>query len=413
MEQYELEKMQALRTTRSQFFANISHEFKTPLTLIISPLKAMQKKLEKIENKNQVNVMLRNAERLLRLINQILDLSKLESGITELKTTQFDIVDFTENKASNFQPYSEEQSIKFQLDLPSQPILLYFEKDKMEKILINLLSNAFKYTPEYGEIKLTIKQEENQVIISIIDTGIGISSDQIGRIFNRFYQVKNHTETSNSGTGIGLSLTKQLVELHGGKIEVTSKEGEGTQFDVKFPIGKSHLKSHQIESDFFPHIISEDTQIELKNFTTSSKESIAKTTPIDSDHPLILIVEDNPDLRSFTKTYLQTNYRIIEAENGQKGFEMAKQHIPDLIITDLRMPIMNGFELCEQIRNDEITSHILIIMLTVKSSQENKKLGYEYGADYYLTKPFNPKLLELRIKNILSCLLYTSDAADE
>ncbi|MFK7772286.1 MAG: two-component regulator propeller domain-containing protein [Saprospiraceae bacterium] len=401
VEHLERERMQALGETRSQFFANISHEFKTPLTLIISPLKAMQKKLVKKENKNQVNVMLSNAERLLRLINQILDLSKLESGVTKLKTTKFDIVDFVENIANNFHPYSKEQFISFQLDLPEQPIPLYFEKDKMEKILINLLSNAFKYTPEYGKIKLGVTQEEDQVIISIVDSGIGISKDQINQIFDRFYQAKNHTETKNSGTGIGLSLTKQLVTLHGGKIEVASKEGEGTQFKVKFPIGKSHLSPHQIESEYSPHIISEDTRIELKDFNISTSEPSEKIVQEDSDLPLILIIEDNPDLRSFTKTYLQTNYRIIEAENGQQGLELAKQHIPDLIITDLRMPIMNGFELCEQIRSHEMTCHILIIMLTVKSSEESKKRGYEYGANYYLTKPFNPNLLNIRIKNIL------------
>jgi signal transduction histidine kinase/CheY-like chemotaxis protein/AraC-like DNA-binding protein len=400
VEHYQMERMQELNKTRSQFFANISHEFKTPLTLIISPLKAIQKKLEKIENKNQVNVMLRNAERLLRLINQILDLSKLESGITELKTTQFDIVEFAENMANNFHPYSEEQFITFELDLPEKPIPLYFEKDKMEKILINLISNAFKYTPAYGKIILAITPAENQVVISLKDTGIGISSDQIDRIFNRYYQAKNSNETS--GTGIGLSLTKQLVELHGGMIKVTSSQNQGTQFQATFPMGKSHLSPIQVEPEQVPHSMSEDSQIELKEFNISTSEVVEKIAHEDNSQPLILIVEDNPDIRAFAKAHLETSYQIIEAENGKQGYEMAKQNIPDIIITDLRMPEMNGFELCEKIRNDEKTSHISIIMLTVKSSDESKEMGFEYGADYYLTKPFNPKSLNLRINNILN-----------
>ncbi|MEM6966649.1 MAG: ATP-binding protein, partial [Bacteroidota bacterium] len=385
---------------RSQFFANISHEFKTPLTLIISPLKSMQKKLEKIENKNQVNVMLRNAERLLRLINQILDLSKLESGIEELKTSKFDIVTFTENIASNFQPYSEEQFISFKIQLPPQPIPLYFEKDKMEKILINLISNAFKYTPEFGTVALTMEAEDDQVRISISDTGIGISPDQLQLIFNRFYQGKN--KGARSGTGIGLSLTKQLVELHGGKIEVSSQQGQGTQFEVILPLGKAHLRSHQVDHEISPHRLSEDSRIELQEFKIAATPNQDKVISEDTDLPLILIVEDNPDLRAFTRTYLQTHYRIIEAENGKQAYELARRSIPDLIVTDLMMPQMNGFELVQQIRNDEKTSHIFIIMLTVKSSEESRKMGYEYGADYYLTKPFNPKLLDLRIKNILN-----------
>ncbi|MFK8007108.1 MAG: two-component regulator propeller domain-containing protein [Saprospiraceae bacterium] len=400
VEHLQMERMQGLNKIRSQFFANISHEFKTPLTLIISPLKAMQKKLEKIENKNQVNVMLRNAERLLRLINQILDLSKLESGITELKTTQYDIVEFAKNMADNFHPFSKEQFITFELDLPKEPIPLYFEKDKMEKILINLISNAFKYTPTHGKIKLTITSEEKQVLISIKDTGIGISSDQIDRIFNRYYQAKNNNETT--GTGIGLSLTKQLVELHGGIIEVTSFQNQGTQFNVTFPLGKLHLSPHQIEPEHIPHSMSEDSQIELKEFNISVPIVDKKIATEDNHQPLILIVEDNPDLREFIKSYLETKYQIIEAENGKQGYEMAKHNIPDIIITDLRMPEMNGFEMCKKIRNDEKTNHISIIMLTVKSSDESKEMGFEYGADYYLTKPFNPKSLDLRIKNILN-----------
>lgn len=399
LKQNESVRMKELNNMRSQFFANMTHEFKTPLTLIISPLKMMQKKLEKIENKNQVNVMLRNAERLHRLINQMLDLSKIESGLAELKTSKYDIVRFSENMASNFIPYSEEQSISFKIDIPETSIPIYFEKDKMEKVFINLLSNAFKYTSKEDKITVQLSSNEKYAIISFIDTGIGIPSDKLHLIFDRFYQVKN--SNTHIGSGIGLSLTKQLVELHGGKIEVKSQQGSGTRFDVFLLKGASHLAPKQIISDAATHRLSEDSIIELKDFEVATDQDFYQKGKDENELPLILIVEDNPDLRSFTKTCLQGNYRVIEAEDGEQGFELAKSKIPDLIITDLMMPKMNGFELCQKLRNNEKTSHIFIIMLTVKSSEESIQMGFEFGVNHYLTKPFNPKILNLRIKNSL------------
>lgn len=401
-EQLERTKMEELNEVKSRFFANISHEFKTPLTLIITPLNAMKRKLNKAENKNQVNVMLRNAERLNTLINQILALSKLESGTEKLKAFEFDIVDFCENIANNFHNYAEEQFISFEVKLPDHPINLYFEKDKMSKVLINLLSNAFKFTQEFGRINFTLTDDDRWVRIVVADTGIGIPEGQIEHVFERFYQAKND-RVNSAGTGIGLSLSKQLVELHKGKIEVKSVEGQGTTFEVFLPKGKKHLVESQIVEVAPLHILSEDSKNELKDFKIKgiSKEVGGEVESEDSNVPVVLIAEDNPDLRAFTRTYLQTNYQIIEAENGLKAFQLAKKHIPDIVITDWMMPEMTGNELVKKLRSDEKTSHIFILMVTVKSSDESKEEGFESGVDYYITKPFNPKLLDLRIQNIL------------
>lgn len=392
-------KMEELNEVKSRFFANISHEFKTPLTLIISPLKAIQSRLEKVENKNQVSLMLRNAERLLILINQILALSKLESGTEKLKTSEVNIVEFVREITDNFHNYAEEQFITFEVEIPNEPIPVYFEKDKIEKVLINLISNAFKFTPEFGRVQFSLEKEEEQVKMAVSDTGIGISGEQLEHIFERFYRAGTHGKST--GTGIGLSLSSQLIKLHKGTIEVKSTEGQGTTFEVFLPLGKQHLEEHQILKVAPHHTLSEDSKLELKDFNVKTNQEESLSESAEGHLPVVLIAEDNPDLRSFTRTYLQTNYQIIEAEDGHQAFQLAKKHIPDIIITDWVMPEMTGFELAQKIRQNEKTSHIFILMLTVKSSDISKEEGFEAGVDYYITKPFNPKLLDLRIQNIL------------
>ena len=399
LEQLELTRMEELNKVKSRFFANISHEFKTPLTLIISPLKAIQKRLEKVENKSQINLMLRNAERLLILINQILALSKLEAGSEKLKASKFNIVEFARNITNIFYPYAEEQFITFEVEVPDEVINLYFEKDKIEKVLINLISNAFKFTPEFGQITFRLEKIEDQVKMTISDTGIGISSEQLEHIFERFYHGEDNRK--NSGTGIGLSLSKQLVELHKGTISAKSNEGKGATFEVLLPMGKAHLENTQIIELFDDHTLSEDSKIELKDFNIKTKQEELAPEATGSNLPVVLIAEDNSDLRSFTRTYLQSYYQIIEAENGLQAFQRTIKHIPDIVITDWMMPEMTGFELAEKLREDERTNHITILMVTVKSSEESKEEGFKGGVDYYITKPFNPKLLHLRIQNIL------------
>ncbi len=402
LEHLELKKTQEISQLKSQFFANISHEFRTPLTLIIGPLKSLINDTYKGDHKNQFRIMARNADRLLRLINQILDLSKLESGSMGLQASEQDIVKFLKPIAYAFTSYADRQFITYKCHFPDNKLPVYFDGDKVEKIIINLLSNALKYTPEFGKVLFKVEEDNKYVHLIVEDTGVGISEKHIKYIFNRFYQVEDKHQ---KGTGIGLALTKELVDLHKGLINVESKEGEGTTFKVSLLKGQSHLTDDQItatETQYqYEHTELSDMELEVPAYnrdTETIKED--NNTEID-DLPVILVAEDNADMRLFISEYLVTNYKVIEAENGKEAIELALENIPDVIVSDIMMPEVNGYELCEKIKKDDRTSHIPVILLTAKASGESTEKGFEMGADYYVTKPFNPKLLELRIKNIL------------
>ena len=400
LEHLELTKMQELDQLKSRFFANISHEFRTPLTLIISPLKSLYLDETKNEYKKQMRMMIRNAERLLRLINQILDLSKLESGSVKLKASEQDLVKFIKPIAFSFSTYADKQFITYKTNLPKQPIYLYFEQDKLEKVFSNLLANAIKYTPEFGEVSLTVQKKDEYAEIIIADSGIGIPQDQVSYIFNRFYRAQH--KVSQKGTGIGLALTRELVELHKGKIEVSSIEGRGTTFRVLLPLGHKHLEPAEISEDRIIHQANTDNYehedlLTEQNPVSKSSENL-KT---ENNLPLVLIAEDNADMLAFISSYLESEYRILECSNGKEALDLALEQIPDIIISDIMMPEMDGYQLCQLLKNDEKTSHIPVILLTAKASDESVEQGFELGANYYVTKPFNPKLLALRIKNIL------------
>lgn len=406
LEHVELTKMQELDQLKSRFFANISHEFRTPLTLIISPLKSLYLDETKHGYKKQIRTMIRNSERLLRLINQILDLSQLESGSMKLRASKQDIVAFLKPIVFSLSSYADRQYITYKTNFPEKPVELFFERDKLEKVFTNLLSNAVKYTPEFGEVqvKLSVEQDTFQVIIS--DTGIGIPEDQLDFIFNRFYRA--HEQDRPKGTGIGLALTKELVELHRGNISVKSKVGIGTTFAVTFPLGQTHLKDEEIVDLSEVEDFSDATEIYEEDVfesyagvrqSPSSREEKVETNGYDT--PVVLIAEDNPEMCAFISDFLETNYQVLTCENGKKALDLAKEQIPDIIISDVMMPIMDGYQLCKALKVDEKTSHIPIILLTAKASDESTEYGFELGANYYVTKPFNPKLLALRVKNIL------------
>jgi DNA-binding response OmpR family regulator/anti-sigma regulatory factor (Ser/Thr protein kinase) len=269
-------------------------------------------------------------------------------------------------------------------------------------VITNLLSNAFKFTPEGGKIEFTVEKMITDVEIRITDNGIGIPRERIDNIFNRFYQVDGSQTRESEGTGIGLALTKELVELHKGKIKVESKEDEGTTFTVLLPLGKEHLKPEEIVKKEIPketELIIGDTELipEMEN----RKEKTDIDALLDTEKPLLLIVEDNSDVRRYIISHLEEDYRIQEAIDGEEGLEQARNHIPDLIISDVMMPKMDGFELCNRIKTDENTSHIPIIMLTAKATSKDKIEGYETGADDYIMKPFDAAELKVRIKNII------------
>ena len=393
-------QIQELDRLKTDFFTNISHEFRTPLTLIISPLEQYLSENKDIINpeRKKAESIYRNAKQLQKLINQLLDLSKLEAGRLLPEITQRDIVAFAEKITNSFSDLAEHKKIYLKYEAPQPCIMAFFDRDIVEKILTNLLSNALKFSKIGGTITVSVYRnpsDEDKVVIKVSDDGIGIGKENLPNIFNRFYQVQDKYQKQIVGTGVGLALCKELVELHRGEILVSSKIGQGTTFFVYLPINKNAFDTQWIrpgESD------NESKNLEIKNSTPISHRNVEA---IDKDKPIILIAEDNEDLRVYIREIFEANFQIIEAENGKIALELAQKNLPDLIISDWIMPLMTGIELCESIKTNAHTSHIPVLILTSKSSIESKTMGLETGADDYITKPFNANLLAVRVKNIL------------
>ncbi len=384
---------------KSRFFANISHEFRTPLTLILGQIESVMSSGMEAKDKGKLQIANRNARRLLALINQLLDLSKIEAGSMQLKAEQHNIVSFLKSLFYSFESLAESQKISLKFESEFENIPVFFEPDKMEKVFYNLLSNAFKFTSA-GEIKVSLNIINSFIEIKIKDSGIGIPPERLANIFDRFYQVDSSSTREHEGTGIGLALAKELIELHKGNISVKSKEGEGSEFIIQLPAGD--LK---IEKEYLIGVPDDDFSFKsLKNILDTNvnekgTEIINKVS--ENNKEIILIVEDNPDVRAYIIEQLETDYKVISASNGEEGIDKAQDKIPDLIITDIMMPRMNGFEFSKRIRSDEKTSHVPIIMLTAKAGLDDKIEGLETGIDVYLTKPFNAKELMVRVKNLI------------
>ena len=424
LETVEAVKYKEINRMKSHFFANVSHEFRTPLTLILGPAEKLISKFQDEDVQKQTGAIKRNANRLLGLINQLLDLSKLEAGKLELKASKQNIVPFLKGITMSFESVAERKDITLKVIPDREQIDLYFDKEKMTKIMTNLLSNAFKFTPEGGKITVIIKPSSfpplvkgelkgGSVEIKVRDSGIGISEEELPKLFDRFYQVDSSQTREHEGTGIGLALTKELVELHKGKISVNSKPGEGTEFIIELPTGRTHLKDEEIveETAHTEDVILHPDLVGKKNLVdnnTSDSLHFDRLGVTDSNSEgnenknIILVVEDNSDVREFIKDSLDNQFQIEEASNGEQGVRKAEQIIPDLIISDVMMPKMDGNELTRMLKNDEKTSHIPIILLTAKSEQQSKLEGLETGADDYLTKPFDTKELQIRINNLIS-----------
>ncbi|MEL6537646.1 MAG: two-component regulator propeller domain-containing protein, partial [Bacteroidota bacterium] len=358
-EHLELTKAQELSDVKSRFFANISHEFRTPLTLILGPLRSLLKGTFHGDPKDQYKVMLRNGERLLNLINQILELSKVESGSLQLQVSELDLVATLKPIIFPFNEYAERKYLTFTVSFPKNKVTLWADPDKLEKIVVNLLSNAFKYTPEYGQVSVAIEIEANHCKVRIQDTGVGIAEENMAHIFDRFYQVNNKVQ----GTGIGLALTKELVELHHGTIEVDSRVGEGTCFCVSIPLGKDHFTQTELATAMAPTEAPQETppRNEAANNKVHEKPTLL---PVSEGKPLtLLIAEDNDDMRQFLVQQLEGHYQILEAANGQQALVLAQAQNPDAILSDVMMPELDGFELCAQIKSNPDTAHIPVILL--------------------------------------------------
>jgi signal transduction histidine kinase/ligand-binding sensor domain-containing protein/DNA-binding response OmpR family regulator len=400
LEKVETDTLRKLDHLKSQFFANISHEFRTPLTLILGQVESVISSNVATKEKGKLQVANRNARRLLTLINQLLDLSKLEAGSMELKAEQHNIVIFLKSLFYSFESLAETQKITLKFDSEMENIPVVFDPDKMEKVFYNLVSNALKFTSVRGEIKISLKTFSSIVEIKIKDNGIGIPADLLPHIFDRFYQVDSSITREHEGTGIGLALAKELVELHKGKISVYSTEKEGTEFIIQLPLGDFKIEKEQlveIRTDEFSFNNFDD---ETKAMETSQRPDFPDAES-GAVREIILIVEDNFDVRAYIKEQLESDYKIIEAENGETGLVKAQENIPDLIITDVMMPKIDGYQFSKMIRSDEKTSHIPIIMLTAKAGLDDKIEGLETGIDDYITKPFSAKELRVRVKNLI------------
>ena len=395
----ELDKM------KSNFFANISHEFRTPLTLLLSPLeRALSSENGWKTDRNVTEMMFRNAKRLQTLINQLLDLSKLESGQMKLFLSEGDIIQFVKVIAASFESLAQSKNIFFQYRISKTAYSCFYDSDKLEIILNNLLSNAFKFTQEGGKVDLVLdfdqKNKEEYLKFTVSDTGKGIPESALPKIFDRFYQADASSSREFEGSGIGLSLTKELVTLMNGTITVQSKAGAGSIFILQIPAITATDKDFIFPKELNNSLILRDHEIEVNETFRNKKTS--QTVKEDNDTlPLILLVEDNIDLSAYLTGVLDKDFKVITAFNGKQGFEIALENIPDLILSDMMMPEMDGFELCTKIRSEETTSHIPFVLLTARAAIEDRLEGFELGADEYLTKPFNVNELHVRINNLL------------
>ena len=402
LEHLETKRYHEMNTLKSRFFANISHEFRTPLTLILGPLQKMLKRLRDKESQHDLSLMQKHARRLLSLVSQLLDLSKLEANKMALRTTEQNIVPLIKGLVQSFSSLAERKNIDLTFKSDVKVLPVFVQKDIIVKIINNLLTNAFKFTDRGGSVSISLiaDDEKKFAVISVTDTGIGIPVERLEKIFDRFYQVDGDQNREHEGTGIGLSLIKELTELHKGKISVKSKEGEGSTFSVQLPLGKEHLTPKEIieaveQSD--SEQIKPEVLIDIDSELTVDKKMIQTW---DSTWE-ILIVEDNIDVRNYIRSYLDNDYFCMEAGNGQIGFEKAVKKLPDLIISDIMMPVVDGVEFCRKVKSDERTSHIPVILLTAKADIEDRLDGLVTGADDYLTKPFEARELLIRIQNLI------------
>ncbi|MDW3648079.1 MAG: two-component regulator propeller domain-containing protein [Bacteroidia bacterium] len=395
LEQIQRNKVKELSQMKSRFFANISHEFKTPLTLIQSPLiELMQMKLLQ-PFKGHLDLMKKNSERLQKLIDEILDISKLESGNIELQEEYRDMSFFLRSVLDYFAQYAKKQKLELIADFPKETIRMKFDPDKMEKVLFNILSNAIKFTPPSGKINVELEKGENEIKIIVSDTGKGIKAENLPYVFDLYNSQNAPGDTS--GTGIGLHLAKQYVELHKGEITVSSVENKGTVFSIHLPLTVDEDQTEILTSTGELMFAKEEAVIPLKDL----KEHRLSKRPDPLQKPIILIAEDNEEIRDFLCNILKDEYRIIPCSNGAEAYEQTQLSIPDLILSDVIMPKLSGYELCKKIRENEKTCHIIFFILSVKSNERHLEEGLSYGADQYLSKPFNPKQLKLMIRNAI------------
>lgn len=429
-----LKREDALHQAKLNFFTNISHEIRTHLALIIGPVEKLLLNRQEGENARQLGTIKKNSESLLQLVSELMDFRKAESGHLQLHVSRENIVAFVRDIYTSFFNLAGTRNIKADFIASENDMEVYFDREQLEKVFFNLLSNAFKFTPDGGIISVLIENRKPGVEIRVIDNGKGIAPENLEKLFLNYYQ-ENDDDTQNTGYGIGLALSHSIVELHGGTLQVSSEavsafnhsdgaeadhnhpKGNRTCFTVVLPAGKAHFSENQLlpetQRTKLPEI-GDDSGYEeklIKAATTEATFQGSGSLPANQSNRSItrtdrkysiLLVEDNPELRTFIKDALEENYQVIESIHGAKGWESAVENIPDLIISDVMMPEMDGFELCRRLKTDARTSHIPVILLTAKTSTDHQVNGLQQGADIYLTKPFSIPVLELHIRNQLT-----------
>ncbi len=404
----ETEKWQELNKMKSQFFANISHEFRTPLTLVLGTAKQLLKEANDPKVQEKYHIQIRNGNRLLRLVNQLLDLSKIESGKTRVNAQKRDIIPMIKGVCQCFEHQLKLEDIKLTCNSGAESILLYYDPAMMEKILVNVISNAIKFTKPGGLVTIDIIEKE-VLEIQVKDTGSGISQEYLPHIFDRFYQAGNNYERDPYGSGIGLALTRELVLLHHGEIKADSIVGVGTTIIIQLLWGRDHFKDEEIVKSDKEKFIQDTlikTEIEYllpdKIINIGSQNNVPDAgNEVENNLPILLVVEDNIDMCNYIHNILQNEFKIIKALDGKAGFDLAAEYVPDLIISDVMMPEMDGFVLCDHLKTDVRTSHIPVILLTARSTRESKLEGLQVGADDYLVKPFDESELLTRSLNLV------------
>lgn len=388
------EKDNEIYKLKQQFFTNISHEIRTPVTLIISSINRLFNNdyLKDGRKIKAANTIRRNSNLLLRLVNELLDVKKLENNDITLKVAENNIVSFVKEIYSSFSDVASDRNINYELKTDLSKSILWFDKNQLEKVIFNLISNAFKFTHDNGEISIIISEEQEKVVIKIKDNGIGLSKENQKKIFKRFYQVDNNHSDKNRGFGLGLSIVQDIVKLHKGKITVESEIKEGSVFEVILKKGTDHLKEYISDNLLSKFSNDNKTIIDLKRKVNKKKGEVFS----------VLVVEDNVEIQDYVKDLLEnSNYSVIQAFNGLEGLQKVTKYLPDLIITDIMMPEMDGTELIKKVKTNSITSYIPIIVLTAKTAIEDKRENFQLGADDYITKPFDDVILLSRIKNLL------------
>lgn len=376
-----------------QFFTNISHELRTPLTLIADPVNyIIHDDNLNSQQRSMLQIVQRNVLVLIQLVSEILDFRKVQNGKMELRLSDFNLAESMKQWIKLFSASAQKKHITISMDAPDT-IMLRADQDKIERICYNLLSNALKYTSEGGEISLMAKEEGGRVMISVADNGCGISSDELPYIFDRFYQAKN----AGRGTGIGLAIVKAFTELHHGEVSATSIEGKGSTFTIHIPVRQKGEVTNQ-PTEKIEQLVEPSSAEEVPNQARHIDELIQ---PYQTDKPEVLIIDDNIDIRTYLRSVLSEKYNVSEAADGKVGLELARKIVPDIVLSDIMMPVMDGLAFCQQLKTDKAISHIPVILLTARSLDEQRAEGYEHGADAYLSKPFSLRLLLSRIDNLI------------